>query len=749
MMAPVPARAQPEAEPERPDVRAMEEPVGEAEAAPAEAPATDAQAPADDPAAQAEAAPEDDAPGSEPEVVEGGAVEVPEAAPAETAPADALDTDAAPADALDTEALAGLSLEELLTLEVTTVGRRAQRVSDAPGVVSVITREEIDAYGANSLRDVLLRAAHFYPIPNFITGGAALGVRGDTPFAGNHILYLIDGRPIRSGLNGSGHEIVLNTFPVSRIERIEVVRGPGSVLYGSTAYTGVVNIITRKQSDGVSADVRLAGGSFQTGVLDGEVEYGRGDLHLAASVYGTHTRGFLQSGYDSDGIDGSGRLSGDRLGGTLSLEFRGLTVNVFAGATREASWIVLPVWPRPDFTTHYVWADVGYGRDFFGDKLRIEGHVTANHLDGNGTVTAPDIPGLPETVPGALKSNSLLGELTVHYQPLESLRFIAGATVENIQGHEDARPDGFLGQVVTLGEVGPWNQVWWSGYLQGEYRPIEQLTLVAGVQLNKPEGVDIDFAPRAGLIYRIREGLGMKLLWGRAFRNAYPFERDIEATMTVARNPRLEPEHIQTSDFEIFYSRPRFSMSAVGFYSRYDFIDLGTNDDGEPAFVNHQQDDPRQSVGAELEIRAEPVDHFHVYGSFTYNHILAGGTSARDLAPRVSGQLGARYAHPRGVGVAAFYTLHGQPALTHVSGGSTTPGGTPTMSPALGGVGNFLSLHATVDLTKLLQRATGPGVELGVYATNIASSQQTNDFSFIELGLWRPASIYGEVRVRY
>ncbi|MBC7174068.1 MAG: TonB-dependent receptor, partial [Polyangiaceae bacterium] len=601
-------------------------------------------------------------------------------------------------------ALAELSLEELLSIEVTTVGRRVQAISDAPGVVRVITREEIDAYGANTLRDVLLRAAHVNPIPSYLNNSTGLGIRGDTPNVDNHILYLIDGRPMRAAVNGSGHEPILMSFPVSRVERIEIVRGPGSVLYGSTAYTGVINILTRDGGEGVSADLRLAGGSFGTGIADGALTLGVGKLRLSASVYAVHSEGWLQSGYDSDGVFGSGRLYEDRLAGTFSLELEGLTLDVFAGYSRLPTWRVLPIWPRPVIDQRFVWADLGYGRDFLGEKLRLEAHVTTHHSNSDGDVTVPAfaVPIIGGTVPFEATSTSILGEVTLHYAPIETLRFIVGGTADNLRGQEDARPEGPLGEVITAGSIAPFNEIWWSGYAQGEYTPIERLTLIAGLQLNKPRNVDLDVTPRAGLVYRIGHGFGLKALYGRAFRNAYPFERNALATGAVMPNPGLEPEHIDTVDLELSYAARRLQIGLVGFYSRYDYIDLSTGDGPQP-FVNFAQDDRRQSAGVELEVRTEPIDDLHLYGAFTYARVLLERATDYDRGPRASGRLGVRYSHSRGFRAGAFYTLYGRPAYddTYVP---------PAGQPDIGNLANLLTLHATLDLSELLERESWPGL---------------------------------------
>ncbi len=136
-----------------------------------------------------------------------------------------------------------LELEQLL---VTTASKSAERIADAPGVVSVISAEDIRNFGARNLLEVLDRAPATYGIGSYLYPQNVLSIRGDvlTHFD-NHVLLLFDGRPVRESIYGGLNAAIYTSFPVEAIERIEVIRGPGSVLYGTNAYAGVVNVITK------------------------------------------------------------------------------------------------------------------------------------------------------------------------------------------------------------------------------------------------------------------------------------------------------------------------------------------------------------------------------------------------------------------------------------------------------------------------------------------------------------------------
>ena len=150
---------------------------------------------------------------------------------------------------------------------VVAASRRAQATLDAPNAITVITGDEVRASGLRSLADILRRV----PGAEVMTmglGSANLSFRGFNQRIANKVLLLIDGRPEYQDFLGVTLWAVL-PVGLEEIERVEVIRGPGSALYGANAMLGVVNIITRSPGTGAPAEfnafagnANLAGGSF-------------------------------------------------------------------------------------------------------------------------------------------------------------------------------------------------------------------------------------------------------------------------------------------------------------------------------------------------------------------------------------------------------------------------------------------------------------------------------------------------------
>lgn len=182
-------------------------------------------------------------------------------------PAAAGTPEGAPPEAAD---LAGLSLEELLSLEVTSVSRRSERISDAPAAVTVLTSEDIHRSGATSIPE-LLRMVPGVQVGQIDANKWAISARGLSERFADKLLVLIDGRSVYTPLFGGVFWDVQDTL-LEDIDRVEVIRGPGGTLWGANAVNGVINIITRDASE-TQGGLVVGGGGNQERAF-GAVRYG-------------------------------------------------------------------------------------------------------------------------------------------------------------------------------------------------------------------------------------------------------------------------------------------------------------------------------------------------------------------------------------------------------------------------------------------------------------------------------------------
>lgn len=156
--------------------------------------------------------------------------------------------------------------EEQLKVEAAT--KTEIPISKAPSAVTVVTAKQISESGARTVPDLLRLVAGVNVRWNPMTQTIDIRGFGENPFA-NRVLMLIDGVPINSGDTG-GFPLspAFDLFPVENIKRIEVVRGPGSSLYGENAFWGVVNIVTLSGEDLAGGQAQLYGGARSTGLVN-------------------------------------------------------------------------------------------------------------------------------------------------------------------------------------------------------------------------------------------------------------------------------------------------------------------------------------------------------------------------------------------------------------------------------------------------------------------------------------------------
>ncbi|MBC5768577.1 TonB-dependent receptor plug domain-containing protein [Ramlibacter albus] len=157
--------------------------------------------------------------------------------------------------------LADLSLDQLSRIEVTSVGKRLQRVADVAGSVYVITADDIRRCGATTLPEVL-RLAPNLQVARVDGAQYAISARTGTDLLANKMLVLVDGRTVYSPLfSGVFWEAI--EMPLDDIERIEVLSGSGGTLYGSNAFHGVINIVTRSAGETAGTLVKGAVGTSE------------------------------------------------------------------------------------------------------------------------------------------------------------------------------------------------------------------------------------------------------------------------------------------------------------------------------------------------------------------------------------------------------------------------------------------------------------------------------------------------------
>lgn len=469
-------------------------------------------------------------------------------------------------------------LEEVL---VETASKRKQRLREVPMTVAWIPAEELEGTGQFTLCD----AIQYFPGMECRRGPmrkVAISARGlGANFLSNRLLLLQDGRPQTDPWTGQfyGDE----TTPLTNVKQIEVIRGPGSSLYGSNAFSGVINVIRRAPSDlikegrDVGAEARLLAGQFNTVRLQTTAAGRVGDLEGLVNYYGM-------------GSNGPELFSNAELGIVDKNEWsRTHQVSakvVYKGFTADADYTAASL-GRPGGTQISTVGNCGRCHYTPNDSEQIQ---TLNANVQYDTKVNDSLRVFAEAY-GIFKrrtveqQNMVTGEL----QPVLGKRNRLGAEARalltigrlNVTAGGDVKND-TVNNLNILPTLTPddTRETIYGAYVDGEYRITERLVVGGGLRLDLyqiPEVVwrarSTQVSPRASVIFHaVPELLTLRTNYGRAFRAPTLAELAISQQMyaaTLEGNPNLKAETLDTVEAAVDFwpAGGEVRITGTGFYN--------------------------------------------------------------------------------------------------------------------------------------------------------------------------------------
>ncbi|HEU4400466.1 MAG TPA: TonB-dependent receptor [Candidatus Polarisedimenticolia bacterium] len=496
-----------------------------------------------------------------------------------------------------------MTLDEVLPIDaVYGASRYEQKVTRAPSSVTIVTSTDIRRYGYRTLADILDGVRGFYT--TFDRNYTYLGARGfSRPSDYNsRILILIDGHRINDNIYGSAFIGTEEILDVDLIDRVEVIRGPSSSLYGTSAFFGVINVVTRRgrQIQGLE----LSGDSASYRSREARVSYGatfRNGLEIALSNTTADSGGqrlFFEEFNDplnprsaNGGVaENADDDRYDRLLATLS--WRNLTLQA-GSSSREKGIPTAPFGTVFDDSRNRTldrrdYADLKYARKV-NDKADVLGRIYFDryYYRGDYLYDYPPVTLFREQAwgywwGGEAKYSAAAGRHTL----------TAGAEYRaNVrQDYRGEDRDPFF-----LYDDRQKHSVDWGGYLQDEYAPSRRLTVSLGLRHDRYESFGGTTNPRLAFIYNPFENTTLKLLLGQAFRAPNTYELFYGA----GANPSLGAERIKTGEIvleQYFRNNVRLAGSAFA----YDIDDLISFDIGSGRFMNLSS---VQSRGVEFEMQ--------------------------------------------------------------------------------------------------------------------------------------------------
>jgi outer membrane receptor protein involved in Fe transport len=589
--------------------------------------------------------------------------------------------------------LFSMDLDALSNTKVTTASKFAEKLSDAPSDMSVVTRDELRRFGGITLLEILERVAGLTGSSSFCADRSIIAARGDqTRTDSGHILILINGRPVREVLQGGVSSDILESFPVDLLERIEVIKGPGSVLYGSDAYSGVINLITQK-AEGNGFHASAAGGAAGEAAGSEEVFFERDGLSVVEGgqyhqmpLWNTIFRSLpVPSNYS---YSTTATLRDDGEGAYLGLNYKGLSVMSSYTGVEEASFVRGIV---GDVRSKRGFGDLGYSL-----KAASKWEMTFNLTY---TRTELDAPVYPEVHRDANEADF---EWTNFVTFSESDRLTFGTVINHIRGREL-----YYGEQPVL--VDEDAQRWGSGfYIQHEHKLTDDLKLVGGLQANKIGSIALNVVPRAGILWNPAAHFTLKALYGGAFRAPSLDETGLTHP-GLKGDPNLVPEKVGTLDLQVSYQNNRAQASVDYFHSRETQLIFEDGSAFPARYYNSSALATFQGIDSEGKYYLRR--NWFLMGSALYqvNHDQA--IAYLSAIPSLGAKAGISYMAENGADVSVFDAYQG-----HLGGFAAATNPRP-------GAFHSVSAHARLDLTKHWLKDSAEGFALFVHGDDLANTQ--------------------------
>lgn len=542
-----------------------------------------------------------------------------------------------------------------------------QPLRRAPAVATVITAQDIAAIGATDLDEVLETVPGIHVSRNNQALNPLYLIRGIYSEFNPQTLMLQNGVPMTTlfvgnrGLGWAG-------LPVENIERIEVIRGPGSALYGADAYSGVINIITKNAADTAGTEFGLRAGSFRT--RDGWVQQGGklGPVDVAAylrvgssdgykSIVTSDNQSFLDQLFGSraslapgpvntgyEAVDGSLDFGLGKLRLRASYKLRD---NIGTGAGVGSALDPVGKLRTQRSTVDMSWNDIEVTKD-------LTLGLTASWFHYSNTFNAP-LQVFPPGAFGGAFPNGMFGAPSTWERQLRiaAVTTYSGFASHSLRigvGHDDLdlyRTQEFKNFSLTNGLptptpgsavvefpvadsfLTPHRRTVGYAYVQDEWSLARDWTLTAGVRHDQYSDSGGTTNPRLALVWDVSLDLTAKLLYGQAFRAPAYTEQYSINNPVIRGNPNLKPETINTLEAAFAWqARPDTQVNLSLF--RYNMKDIIRTTDGGGGTTLFDNVGSQRGHGLELEATWDVSRVLRLSGNYAYQRStdLATGQDA-------------------------------------------------------------------------------------------------------------------------
>lgn len=506
--------------------------------------------------------------------------------------------------------------QEVNDVIIVTANRRPQPLSQVGSSVSVVSAEDIERNQQIFVLDALETLPGVSISQNGPFGGtASVSLRG---VGGNNTVMLVDGVQLNDA-SSPGGAYNFGTLDTYNIERIEVLRGPQSVLYGSDAIGGVVNVITKTGGEGLGGKIFAEGGSFNTFRAAGNIFGGNDKLGFNLSASGTST----------DGISAADENDGNTEKDGLS------SINLSGKVTSRVSESV-----KVEFISNY--SDNSGDFDSFGpvdgdnvadtNEFIAVGRIYADALDGrlSNTLSAEYTQIDRKSFTDGVETSDATGKRT-NFDYLGVFTVDDAWTLTGGAQHEATKSRVSSDESFTINSL----------FGETAFTGIKNLVVTGGVRYDDHETFGSETTFRTTASYQI-EQTGTKLIanWGQGFKAPSVFQLTYICTFCGLTEPSsgLKPERATGYEFgfEQALADDKVTFGATYFHQKSkDLIDF----DFSAGYVNVNS---ARSKGVEITLNAELLENLMINANYTYTNAVNLDTNltlAREPKHLISGSV--------------------------------------------------------------------------------------------------------------
>ena len=520
----------------------------------------------------------------------------------------------------DTVDLFDASFMELLDYKVVTLAKLPEKLLETSTSINVVSREEIEFLNFNTLQELLEYITGMSSIngeANFFT---TTTIRGNTLVNYNtNTLLLFDGVPILNAYHGSFDFL---SIPLSSIEKIEIVKGANSVLYGSNAINAVINIISKKKDEldqhPLSASGKLKVGSYN-------------NLHNQSAILYNRNKIYFSLFADINYFDGENLTYSDEAGNKLSFKKELKASSVASNLTYGEFTAHFQFYNRAEdairtrkFQRIYISADdtIGYlvtepnhelmsvsslaYNHSFTDKTSL--HIRSNYNKWHNIKELPD---------GSwdYSASGLYNDVEFSYIHSDKWKNIVGLSYNYFIGRRYKSKY----KQYDVGKDNVWTNEF-AIYLNGNIAFANKWNFFYGGRyfVSKYSDIILDnFSPRLALTYRPTESISFKLIYGESFRVPTYFEKEVFSHKVIG-NPNLLPERSQSYDFVAMWIHKGFQIDVNTYHNKiYDQIKRVDSPEN-PDMKKNMNTNTSAYTGVEINTKLIIKKYFRAFAGYSF-----------------------------------------------------------------------------------------------------------------------------------